>query len=52
LLLPFALAGGGAFTTVKSSQHSLTAADIITQFLGRQFVFKPVPSGEHRVEVR
>jgi RNA 3'-terminal phosphate cyclase (ATP) len=52
LLLPFALAGGGTFTTVKPSQHSLTAADIITRFLGRQCVFEHMPSGEHRLEVR
>jgi RNA 3'-terminal phosphate cyclase (ATP) len=52
LLLPFALAGGGAFTTVKPSQHSLTAADIITRFLGRHCVFEPMPSGDHRLEVR
>ena len=29
LLLPFALAGGGSFTTVKPSQHALTAREII-----------------------
>jgi RNA 3'-terminal phosphate cyclase (ATP) len=40
LLLPFALAGGGMFTTVKPSLHSRTAADIIERFTGRatQFV--------------
>lgn len=39
LLLPFALAEGGSFTTVKLSQHSLTAADIIERFTGRRCVF-------------
>jgi RNA 3'-terminal phosphate cyclase (ATP) len=39
LLLPFALAGGGSFTTVKPSQHSLTAADIIERFTGRRCGF-------------
>lgn len=34
LLLPFALASGGSFTTVKSSQHSLTAAEVSDRFLG------------------
>ncbi len=52
LLLPFALAGGGAFTTVKPSQHSLTAADIIARFLGRQCVFEQSASGTHRVDIR
>lgn len=52
LLLPFALAGGGAFTTVKPSQHSLTAAAIIERFLDRRCVFTQLPSGTHRVEVR
>ena len=40
LLLPFALAGGGQFTTVKPSQHSRTAADIIALFTGRQTRFE------------
>lgn len=35
LLLPMALAGGGAFTSVKVSQHTRTAADIIAKFTGR-----------------
>ncbi|QNQ08897.1 RNA 3'-terminal phosphate cyclase [Sphingomonas alpina] len=52
LLLPSALAGGGTFTTVKPSQHSLTAADIIERFLGRRCVFEQLASGTHRVEVR
>jgi len=47
LLLPFALAGGGAFTTVKPSRHSLTAADIITRFLGRRCGFAATASGAH-----
>jgi RNA 3'-terminal phosphate cyclase (ATP) len=52
LLMPFALAGAGAFTTVKPSQHSLTAADIISRFLDRQCAFEHLPSGEHRLEIR
>jgi RNA 3'-terminal phosphate cyclase (ATP) len=39
LLLPFALAGGGAFTTVKPSLHARTAADIIARFTGRETQF-------------
>ena len=52
LLLPFALAGGGTFTTVKPSQHSYTAAAVIERFLGRRCGFTQLPSGTHRVEVR
>jgi RNA 3'-terminal phosphate cyclase (ATP) len=51
MLLPFALAGGGSFTTVKPSQHSRTAADIIERFTGRRFVFGQQPGGEHLVQL-
>lgn len=36
LVLPFVLAAGGAFTTVKPSQHLLTAIDIAKSFTGRR----------------
>jgi len=49
LLLPFALAGGGSFTTVKPSQHARTAADIIKRFTGQHWVFEQQESGCHRV---
>uniref|UniRef100_UPI0035CA2C03 RNA 3'-terminal phosphate cyclase n=1 Tax=uncultured Sphingomonas sp. TaxID=158754 RepID=UPI0035CA2C03 len=52
LLLPFALAGGGSFTTVKPSQHSLTARVIIEAFLGQRCTFLQLPTGTHRMEVR
>jgi RNA 3'-terminal phosphate cyclase (ATP) len=52
LLLPFAIAGGGSFTTVKPSQHSLTAAAVIERFLDRRCVFTQQPTGTHLVEVR
>ncbi|MFC4254338.1 RNA 3'-terminal phosphate cyclase [Altererythrobacter xixiisoli] len=45
LLLPFALAGGGTFSTVKPSQHSLTAADIIARFTGRRWRFAQQADG-------
>ncbi|WP_442678241.1 RNA 3'-terminal phosphate cyclase [Sphingomonas sp. ASY06-1R] len=51
LLLPFALAGAGSFTTVKPSQHSLTAATIIELFLGRRCAFRQLPNGVHLLEV-
>lgn len=49
LLLPFALAGGGTLTTVKPSQHALTAASVIAQFLGRSCSFEHQPDGCHRL---
>ncbi|MEO0463775.1 MAG: RNA 3'-terminal phosphate cyclase [Pseudomonadota bacterium] len=51
LLLPFALAGGGAFTTVKISEHTRTAMDLIHRFTGTRFVTSEEPGGTHRVEV-
>lgn len=35
LILPFTLAGGGVYSTVKPSQHTLTAIDIVRRFTGR-----------------
>ena len=52
LLLPFALAGGGRFTTVKPSQHARTAADIIERFTGQHWVFDQQPSGCHIVHLQ
>jgi RNA 3'-terminal phosphate cyclase (ATP) len=52
LLLPFALAGGGTFTTVKPSQHSVTAAEIISRFLRRRCVFSQTASGAHLMQIR
>ena len=52
LLLPFALAGGGSFTTVKLSQHSLTAADIIERFTGRRTTFEVRQGESNLVTVR
>lgn len=52
LLLPFALAGGGSFTTVKPSRHSLTAADVIARFLDRRCTFAPMPDGRQLLTVR
>lgn len=52
LLLPFALVGGGSFTTVKPSQHSFTASDVIAMFLGRRCAFSPQEDGSHLMEIR
>lgn len=37
ILLPMALAGGGAFRTIALSAHAATNIDIITAFLGTRF---------------
>lgn len=52
LLLPFAVAGGGAFTSVKLSQHTLTAAAVIEKFTGRGTTFGQSGDGNCLVEVR
>lgn len=52
LLLPFALAGGGRFTTVKPSQHSFTASDVIAMFLGKRCAFTHRDDGSHLMEIR
>ncbi|HEY0115231.1 MAG TPA: RNA 3'-terminal phosphate cyclase [Allosphingosinicella sp.] len=49
LLLPFALAGGGSFTTVKPSKHALTAAAVIELFLGRRPAFAQDPNSCFRL---
>jgi RNA 3'-terminal phosphate cyclase (ATP) len=51
LLLPFALAGGGSFTTVKPSQHTLTAIEIIALFTGRRFTIAQQANGTHLVSL-
>ncbi|QNO28988.1 RNA 3'-terminal phosphate cyclase [Sphingopyxis sp. OPL5] len=51
LLLPFALAGDGVFSTVKVSQHTLTAAALVARFVGRGFRFRSCEDGATLVEV-
>ena len=51
LLLPFAVAGGGSFTTVKPSQHSRTAAEVIERFLGRRCSFAQHENRAHLVRI-
>jgi len=51
LLLPFALAQGGAFTSVKLSQHTRTAMDLIKRFTGIGFKVDDAPNGGQLVEV-
>ncbi|HET9638243.1 MAG TPA: RNA 3'-terminal phosphate cyclase [Allosphingosinicella sp.] len=51
LLLPMALAGGGSFTTVKPSKHSLTGAEVIAKFLDVRVGFEEKEDGCHMVTV-
>lgn len=52
LLLPFALAGGGSFTTVQPSQHARTACDIIARFTGHRWTFEQLPNGSYLAQER
>lgn len=52
LLMPFAIARGSEFTTVKPSQHSQTAADVIALFLGQRPVIAAKDDGTHEVILR
>lgn len=51
LLLPFAIARGGAFTTVKLSLHTKTAMDLIQRFTGTGFKREETANGRHLIEV-
>lgn len=48
LLLPFVLAGGGSFSTVKPSQHAITAIEVIGRFIGRRVTLRHEANGTHR----
>jgi RNA 3'-terminal phosphate cyclase (ATP) len=49
LVLPFALAGGGSFTTVKPSGHLLTAMALAERFLEPPIVLEQDALGRHLV---
>ncbi|KTE07056.1 RNA 3'-terminal phosphate cyclase [Sphingopyxis sp. H115] len=51
MLLPMAFARGGAFTTVKPSEHMRTAASLIERFTGTRFRVSDRDDGRHLVEV-
>ncbi len=51
LLLPFAFARGGAFTTVKQSLHTRTAMDLIYRFTGVRFSVSDGPGSSTTIEV-
>jgi RNA 3'-terminal phosphate cyclase (ATP) len=49
LVLPFSLAGGGSFTTVKPSGHLLTAIALAERFLERRIMLEQDEMGRHLV---
>jgi RNA 3'-terminal phosphate cyclase (ATP) len=51
LLLPLALAGGGAFRTLPPSLHTRTNAQVIERFLPVRFAFRDEPDGSCVVEL-
>jgi RNA 3'-terminal phosphate cyclase (ATP) len=51
LLLPMALSGGGSFTTVKPSEHTRTAAEVIERFLGHKCTMQASQNGPYEVLV-
>lgn len=51
LLLPFALAGGGSFTTLPLSKHSTTNMDVIQKFLDVKFDVIKLSNRAVRVDV-
>lgn len=51
LLLPLALAGGGCFTTVEPTRHSLSNIQVIELFMPVQFRVEREDGGRYRIEV-
>ncbi len=51
LLLPLALAGGGAFRTVAPSLHATTNAEVIARFLPVRFAMREDAGSSWRIEV-
>lgn len=49
LLLPLALAGGGEFTTLSPSQHTLTNIEVIQAFLPIRFTVRKIRDNLHTV---
>jgi RNA 3'-terminal phosphate cyclase (ATP) len=52
LLIPLALAGGGAFRTVAPTLHTRTNAQVVERFLPVRFELREDGEGAWRVEVR
>lgn len=52
LLIPMAIAGGGAFTTTEPSLHTRTNAAVIARFLPVEFDLSPAAGGAWRVQAQ
>jgi RNA 3'-terminal phosphate cyclase (ATP) len=52
LLIPMALAGGGAFTTLPPSRHTTTNIEIIRKFLEVEVVTEPLNNRAWKIVVR
>jgi RNA 3'-terminal phosphate cyclase (ATP) len=52
LLIPMALAGGGAFVTQSLTRHTETNAEVIRRFLDMEVASEPLSPGVWRVDVR
>lgn len=52
LLLPMALAGGGAYTTLQPSLHTTTNIEVIKKFLDVQITVTPLEGKVWRIEIR
>jgi len=51
LLLPMALAGGGAFRTVTPTAHTVTNAEVLRRFLDVEVTIQDVGGGVARIDV-
>lgn len=51
LILPLAMAGGGAFSSVKIGEHCRTAAQIVELFTGRTTSFEAIEGAGHLVRI-
>lgn len=51
LVLPFFVAGGGSYSTVKPSQHTLSALDIAQRFTGKGYDLHQLENGSHVISV-
>ncbi|HEV2882435.1 MAG TPA: RNA 3'-terminal phosphate cyclase [Pyrinomonadaceae bacterium] len=52
LLIPYALAGGGSYTTGQPSLHTTTNIEVIKMFLDVEISARPSDSGVWKIEVR
>ena len=51
LLIPFALAGGGSYTTGQPSQHTLTNIEVVQKVLDVQITARPLGGNGWKIEI-